>query len=142
MTELLPVGLAMVFVAIAAIHVYWAAGGRWPGTDEESLVQTVMGGQPGTPMPGSAQCLGVVAVLLLAAVLVLGVGGLVSLPLPARALRWAAMLLGGVFALRGAGGLFEARFRPFIRGSRYARLNVRLYSPLCLLLSLGVWLLL
>lgn len=139
---LLALGVAVVLLAIAAIHIYWAVGGWWPGSDEESLVQTVMGGPPGTPMPGSAACLGVAAVFLAAALLVLHLGGVAKLPVLPLIARPAAGVLGGILALRGAFGFFEERLRPSVGGSRYARLNVCFYSPLCLVLAALVLLLL
>jgi hypothetical protein len=43
-----------------------------------------------------------------------------------------------VFALRGVYGFFDARVRPTTRGSRFERLNVVVYSPLCLGLALAI----
>lgn len=46
---------------------------------------------------------------------------------------WVAVVPAVVFAgLRGVLGFFDTRLRPGTRGSRFARLNVALYSPLCL----------
>lgn len=127
---------ATVLAAIAALHGYWALGGVWPGRDAEGLTQTVVGARPGTPPPGPAACWLVAALLLGGAITVLGAAGVLPLPVPARAVRVAALLGGGVLALRGLLGFADARLRPDIRGSPYARWNVRLYSPLCLVLAL------
>jgi hypothetical protein len=40
-----------------------------------------------------------------------------------------------VFFARGAVGFFAERLQPAVRGSRFARLNVLIYSPLALALS-------
>ncbi|MEW5847790.1 MAG: DUF3995 domain-containing protein, partial [Myxococcota bacterium] len=61
----------------------------------------------------------------------------VALPLPTWLVRLGAFGVAGVLLLRGAVGFAEARLRPEVRGSRYARLNVSLYSPLCLALGAG-----
>jgi hypothetical protein len=127
---------AAVFAALAALHGYWALGGFWPGCDGESLAQTVVGSPPGTPPPGPGPCWLVAALLLGAAATVLAAAGFVSLPVPARAVRWAAFLGAAVLLQRGLLGFVHTRIRPATAGSPFARLNVLLYSPLCLLLSL------
>ena len=128
---------AVMFVAIAALHAYWALGGIWPGQDKESLARTVVGGRP---MPGPSATWVVAALLLAAALTVLAAGGLVALPLPHRLLRGAALLATGLLWLRGLVGFFDFRIRPATVGSPFARLNLYLYSPLCLVLGLLTYL--
>ena len=120
------------FFALAALHLYWAVGGRWPGSDAESLARTVIGGPPGMKMAPPAACIVVAVLLTSAGLLVLAAGDLVALPLPANALRVLVLCVAGVMRLRGLVGFVDERLRPAIRGSRYARLNKRFYSPLCL----------
>lgn len=130
-------GLAAVaFTAIAALHGYWALGGLWPGRDEESLALLVVGGQPGMRMPGRAATWVVVLLLLLAAATVLATGGLVIVPVAERLVRGGAFLGAGVLLLRGILGFFFTWIRPASAASPFARLNVLLYSPLCLALAL------
>lgn len=126
---------AVVLSAIALLHVAWALGVRWPGTDRESLARTVVGGPPGMRMQGPVACLAVAVLLGLAAFLVLAAAGVVPAPLPPTLVRIGAWGATAVLGVRGAGGFFDTRLRPAIRGSRYARLNVVLYSPLCLALA-------
>jgi hypothetical protein len=128
---------ALVLGAVAALHVHWALGGVWPGRDAESLARTVVGGPAGTPMPSPGACLGVALVLLGAAWVLLAASGLVAHLLPSAAVRALAWACAAVFALRGAYGFFDARVRPSTRGSRFERLNVIVYSPLCLGLALA-----
>lgn len=127
---------AALLAAVAALHAYWALGGVWPGRDAESLARTVVGGAPGTRFPGAAATWGVVAALCGAAGVTLGAAGLVALPAPPAVVRGAAYLGGAVLGLRGLAGFVEARLRPSSVGSPYARLNVLVYSPLCLVLAL------
>jgi hypothetical protein len=126
---------ALALALIAAIHVYWAAGGTWPGTDDESLALTVVGGRPGMRAPGAVACMAVAVVVVLAGALVLAAAGLVALPLPPSIVEFGGVGVAGVLLVRGSFGFAEARLRPEIRGSRYARLNVIFYSPLCLALG-------
>lgn len=116
---------------LATLHVYWGLGGAWPARDERGLVEMVVGDTPDMKMPGLFACLVVTALLTLAALAPLSALGWFALPF-ARLMTWGAA---AVLALRGIGGLFETRFRPQIVGRPYARLNVRLYSPLCLALA-------
>lgn len=122
-------------IMIAALHIAWALGWKWPGHDEESLARLVVGGPSGMRFPSAAAC-GIVAVLLcVAATLVLGQQRILALPLP----RWLVQLgtagVAAVLGLRGIGGFFDQRLRPQIKGSPFVRLNLWLYSPLCLILA-------
>jgi hypothetical protein len=122
---LVPAALA----AIAAIHAAWALGWRWPGHDDESLAERVVGASAELP---SEPLTWVVAGLLgaaAAAVAAVGSGR------QKRLVRAAAWSVAGVLLLRGAayipidliGGL----------ETEYARLDLAIYSPLCLALGLG-----
>ncbi|MEW5854033.1 MAG: DUF3995 domain-containing protein, partial [Myxococcota bacterium] len=66
MSAVLALATAVALALVAALHVYWAAGGKWPGTDDESLARTVVGGPPGMRAPGPAACLAVALVLAVA----------------------------------------------------------------------------
>lgn len=134
MNDIVPLAALLAsfsLIALCALHVYWGVGGRWPGHDERSLVELVVGDSPAMRMPGLGPCLVVAALLFAAGLAPLAAQGWMPLPLG----RIAALGAAGVLALRGLGGLFETRFRPQIVGRPYARLNLRLYSPLCLLLA-------
>jgi hypothetical protein len=125
-----------ILAGIAALHVYWALGGLWPGHDRASLASTVIGGPASTRLPSPAATLLVALALACSAALVLRAGGWISvaaLPQPlARAGGW---IVAGVLLLRGVGGLFEVFLRSSIGGTPYAYWNRVLYSPLCLGLS-------
>jgi hypothetical protein len=111
--------VALVLAAIAGLHVYWAAGGLWPGRDRRELADKVIGP---VDMPAMLPCLVVAAALLVAAVLV-----------ATRApLAWG---VAAVLGLRGVYGFVEARLRPSVLTTPYHRLSTRFYSPLCLALA-------
>ncbi len=126
---------ASVLAALALLHVYWARGGHWPGHDEASLAKTVVG-EPGSErMPGALACFAVAIALAIAATLPLASQGFLDVPVAAGWRRGLTLLAAGVFALRGVGGFFEARFRRGAPVEPFYRLNRRLYSPLCLALA-------
>lgn len=130
---------AALFAGIAALHGYWAVGGIWPGRDREHLARTVVGGQPGSKMPGPAACWAVAAVLVLAAATVLGAAGLLPLPAPRNLVRGAAFLGSAVLLFRGSEGFVDRWLRPETVGSPFVRLNLWIYSPLCLALAALTW---
>ncbi|WP_018688286.1 DUF3995 domain-containing protein [Ahrensia kielensis] len=43
MTTILALFIFVVLAITALIHIYWALGGLWPGTNEKTLPQTVIG---------------------------------------------------------------------------------------------------
>ena len=127
---------AAAFLVVAGVHAYWALGGLWPGTDTDSLHRTVVGGAPGRYAPGPTATWVVAAMLLGAALTVLGAAGLLPLPVPRPWLRTLALVGAVVLLLRGLQGFVDSRMRPETAGGPFARLNVWFYSPLCLVLAL------
>jgi len=127
---------ATIFLGLAGLHAYWALGGFWPGTDADSLNRTVVGGRSGMRGPGPIATWLVTAILLGAAVTVLGGSGVLTLPMPRAWLRLAAQVGAALLGLRGLEGFIDSRLRPETVGSPFARLNTRIYSPLCLVLAI------
>lgn len=124
---------ALVFLLLAVLHLHWAFGGHWPAQDTRGLARLVVGGQD--RMPGPVACVLVALALLIPAVALLIPKALPTLL--AQGAIWATAL---VLLLRGLEGFFEARFRPAIQGDPYAHWNQRIYSPFCLILSMGMML--
>jgi hypothetical protein len=124
---------------LAALHFYWGLGGRWPGHDDRSLVEMVVGRTRDMKAPDFWACLFVTFALLAAAALVALHGGLLRLSLPdwvrviVQVGFWTAF---AVFAARGVAGFVPAAFR-YAEGTPFARLNLLLYSPLCLAIAAG-----
>ncbi|CAN5307850.1 DUF3995 domain-containing protein [soil metagenome] len=126
--------LAATLLALAGIHLYWGFGGRWPGHDEASMVEHVVGRTRGMRAPGLAAS----AVVALA----LAAGGAVVLASltptawngPLRAARWGLFT---VFAGRGLASYVPPVFR-YAEGTPFATLNRRAYGPLCLAIALGL----
>jgi hypothetical protein len=122
---LVPAGLA----ALAAMHAAWALGWRWPGHDDESLAERVVGA--GAELPPDPLTWAVAGLLGAGAAVVAAVGS----GRRDRLVRAAAWSVAGVLLVRGAayipidlaGGL----------ETEYARLDLAIYSPLSLALGLG-----
>ena len=126
--------LCLLLCSIALVHISWAMGGFWPGTDKASLKSKVVGGPPGQPFPSPLACIVVAGMAVLAAGLALALGGLEGWPPPATVSRlgWGASAL---FLLRGLLGLGMHRFSFWRESREFNDLNRRIYSPLCLLIA-------
>lgn len=125
---------SVTMLAIGALHAIWATGSPWPARTRDGLAATVLGAH--TAVPGPAACLAVTGALTGAAALLqahvrpTGLGRLLPFGLVDLGVRTA----GGVLALRGAAGLIGSSVSGR-SGQPYRRLDLLLYSPLCLALA-------
>jgi len=117
--------------ALATLHLYWAAGGR-AGWD--AAIPT----RNGAPLlrPGPGITLLVALGLAALAILVLWRDGALSLPLPFVIARVVTPLAALVFLLRAIGDFRTVGWSKRLRGSRFARMDDILYSPMCLTLAI------
>jgi hypothetical protein len=128
--------LTGVLLAISALHVYWGAGGFWPGKDAGTCARTVVGVQGIDEMPGVVPSFAVAVALLMLAWIALAQAGAIGWPFSAWLLRVATIGAAAVFLLRGVAGYLPVWRRHF-REQPFAMLNSRYYSPLCLVLGTG-----
>lgn len=131
--EILPIFLVGVFVALALVHVYWGFGGH---TAWIAALPEVEGRPAFTP--SVAATFTVAGGLFGFAGLVAGTAGLVELPISRPAQSWLCFGLSAVFLLRAVGDFRLVGFFKKVRGTRFARMDSALYSPLCLAISAGV----
>jgi len=129
----LALALVLVFTLLALLHVYWAMGGETPGIAGVPEV----GGRPAFH-PSAAMTLLVAGALAACAVLVAVAGDLVAVALPAPLVRWSISGLALVFGLRAIGDFRLVGFFKRVRGTRFARLDTLVYSPLCLAIAAGL----
>jgi Protein of unknown function (DUF3995) len=116
--------LGLILGGLAILHVYWAAGGRWGA---EAAVPELSSGKPRF-RPGPGACLAVAVMLSIGALCAI-------LPFDAwwRILALRAMAV--VFGLRAIGDFRYVGFFKRVTRSRFATLDTRFYSPLCVLLA-------
>jgi hypothetical protein len=121
---------ALALTGLAGLHAFWACGGLWPGDDQASLGETVVG--PGVELPPSRAVWAVAGLLGASAA---AVATTTALREPPKLARMMTRVTGGVLLSRGVGGIPLS----LIHGldTRFGRLNAVLYSPLCLALSRG-----
>jgi hypothetical protein len=131
MTMLVAYAVVLVLVVLSLLHVAWAFGWR---SGFDAAIPEVAGKK--TLNPSRAMTLGVAALLAIAATIVAMRGDIVAAPSSwtARVGTWAIAF---VFAARAIGegrtvGLFKR-----VRGTRFARWDTWLYSPLCAALAIG-----
>ena len=89
-------------------------------------------------VPSTRATVAVGVVLLLFAGLVAATGRLVEVGASPRLLSWLSLALALGLLARAIGEFRYVGFFKRVRGSRFARLDTWVYSPLCLLLALGV----
>ncbi len=128
--------LALVLLAAAALHAYWGLGGVWPGTDPASCARAVVGAAGATAMPGPGPSFAVAAALCLSAVVALVMGRVIASPFPFVIPGLAAPAITLVFLGRSIAG-YTPIWRRLTPLQPFARLDRRLYSPLCLLIGAG-----
>lgn len=133
MNKLLPLAVCLAFLGLAVWHFYMAL----------VVASGVTGAVPsveGKPLfvPTRTATAGVGVVLLLFAVLVAGTARLVSVGLPAVVLSWLSYALAVGLLARAIGEFRYVGFFKRVRGTKFARRDTLLYSPLCLLLAVAV----
>lgn len=126
--------LAAALFALAGIHLYWGFGGRWPGHDETSMVEHVVGRTRGMRAPGFLASAAVALALAAGGVLVLAALTSTAWDPWLKSARWG---LFAVFAGRGLAAYVPPVFR-YAEGTPFATLNRRAYGPLCLAIALGI----
>jgi hypothetical protein len=133
MQTTIAIALCVVFVVLALWHVHMA---RAPATGVSGAVPSV----DGKPLfkPSRNATLGVAAVLLLFAALVASTAGLIATGLPRILLTWLSYALAAGLLARAIGEFRYLGFFKRVRGTRFATLDSWVYSPVCLVLAIGV----
>lgn len=126
------VAIAILLGALALQHVYWAVAGVGGG----SVAIPEVAGRPAFT-PSRVATFGVAAALGVAVALVLARGGHLSLPVPPRLVQAGTTVVGILFVLRAVGDFRLIGFFKRVRGSRFARWDTCLFSPLSLAIGLG-----
>ncbi|CAA9419635.1 MAG: hypothetical protein AVDCRST_MAG51-1923 [uncultured Ramlibacter sp.] len=133
MTTLLALAVCATFLVLAGWHFYMAF---LPLAGESGAVPSV-GGKP-VFVPTMRATIGVGLVLTAFAGLVATTAGFLPIPLPGLLLTWLMYGLALGLLARAIGEFRYVGFFKRVRGSRFARLDTWVYSPLCLLLAAGV----
>lgn len=131
--------LVVVLMLIAGLHIHWGLGGFWPGRDGTTLVERVVGRTPGMKPPSPVACFLVALGMIVTTVAVMVRCTVIVLPpevnLSAAILVWIAAI---TFIIRGILGFFLPVFS-YAKGTPFFKLNLLIYSPLCLGLGYGLF---
>ena len=132
--DIIAVGLTLVLLSLAAVHVYWAARG----------VRTSVGipsRRDGTPvfLPGRVATLSVALALGIAAFLVVGRAQLLDVGLPPLVLRVGVWGVAATFAARTVGEFRYVGFFKRVRGTPFAQWDTRVFTPLCAAIALATF---
>jgi hypothetical protein len=125
--------VSLAFVALAVWHFYMALV---PGSGRHSAVPTVEGRPLFVPSRKATAAVGVA--MLFFAGLVAATAGMVSVALPPVALSGLCCALALGLLARAVGEFKYVGFFKRVRGSRFATLDTLIYSPMCVLLAMGV----
>ena len=115
-------------VSVAHLHFYWAFGGHWgidyalPKSDTQTLAK-----------PGRAITVAVALFLFFCAGMILVRLGLFGFSRSITA--WIDAALAVLFFLRALGGFIPIGFLIKLKGSKFAFMDLRVYSPLCFFLA-------
>ena len=132
MIKLLAILLVGVFALLALVHVYWALAAR--ATRSAALPE--IDGRAAF-VPSRMVTLAVALALTACALLVAATSGLAPPLLPLRMLCWLMFALALVLLARAIGDFRLVGFFKRVTGTRFARLDSAVYSPLSLLLAMG-----
>ena len=129
--------LSTILFSLGALHIYWALGGSWgfstavPSKDGKALFN-----------PSPLATIFVALALFTASLIVIGRIGLLTkfIQIP-FIFYWGTWGIAVVFLLRAIGEFNYVGFFKKHKSSRFASLDTRFYSPLCLFIALGAFLL-
>ena len=139
MTFVLAQWLVTIFAVISLIHVYWALGGQWaavaavPQVPEEGGARS----RPAFKPSGWLTLLVAFGLLLIAVLVCLRVGWWVP-TVPHQSLQWVISAIAMLMFARAIGDSNLVGFFKQVKGSKFARLDTWVYSPLCVVLGGGL----
>jgi hypothetical protein len=135
MIKYLGVIVAVVFAVLALIHVYWAVGGSFGSS---AGVPTIDGKR--TFEPTATATLLVAAALFAAMLVILGQIGFWGNFIPQTVFRMMTLIISLVFLMRAIGDFSSVGFFKQIKDTPFAYWDTRLYSPLCLFITIAAFL--
>lgn len=132
MTTFFSIINASILLIISLLHVYWGFGGRW------GIAQSLPTNEQGETVlkPDAMACFIVAVGLLGMSVYVFGFSKMINLPLPNIVSQYGIWVIAFIFLARAMGDFKYVGFSKKIKSTRFAELDTRYYSPLCLYLGL------
>jgi hypothetical protein len=130
--RILAASLIAIFVALSALHVFWAAGGRAGGA-------AAIPRDAGRPLltPSTLSTLAVAAALVAAGLVVAAAAGWLGRGMPVRVGQPLAYVLALVFAVRAVGDFRYVGFFKAMGDEPFRSWDNWLFSPLCLAIAVA-----
>ncbi len=122
---------SIIFLALAIIHFNWVAGNKW-GFDE-ALPTNERGERVLNPKKIDSAIVGFG--LLLFCVFYFFKSSIVDLHLPALVLNYAGWVISTIFIVRAIGDFKYIGFFKKVKQTPFAKMDTKVYSPLCLFLG-------
>lgn len=128
--------VAQFYLIFAILHVYWAMGGHCG-------LKAAVPQQDGKPVfkPGRSATLAVAIALGACAALLLIWLGAIPIDIPVPFLRIGLALIATAMLLRAIGDFRYVGLFKRLRGGQFGLMDTLLYTPLCILISAVLWLL-
>lgn len=127
--------VASVGLALAGLlHCVWVFS-TWPLSSRDEYARVVVGVQDETRAPSASLTLTVALLLLMASYLVAARSDLTPYGGPAWITGVGVWVIAVVLLIRGTGGLVVSGFGLGNTPPEFARWDLRIYSPLCLILG-------
>lgn len=133
MTILLGFINTIIFILLAAIHIYWGIGGKWGS--KQALPQNI-GRENPVFLPGMVACFVMALGLFSMAILTLNQAEIININLPNALKNYGMYAIGVIFLLRALGDFKYVGFFKRIKNTEFGRLDTQLYAPLCLYLGI------
>ena len=123
---------ASILLIISLLHAYWMLGGRW------GLAQSLPTNEQGETVlkPDAIACFIVAVGLLSMSVYVFSFSKIINLHLPNVVSKYGIWVIALIFLARAIGDFKYVGFFKKIKNTRFAELDSRFYTPLCLYLGL------
>ena len=118
---------------LSGFHFYWLFGGKWGG---DQVFPTKNNNSPPITIP-KLPTLIVAFGLWFIGLIYLNKSGLVSISFPDWLIRYGAWFIPCIFILRAIGEFKYVGFFKKIKGTKFAKADTKLFSPLCLFIGLA-----
>ena len=133
--NIFPLTNILILLAISGIHFFWAFGGHWGAdaaipTNKEGKIML---------SPDVFATLIVAFGVLAMALLHLEKVQIISLPIPNWINTYGLKIIAGIFLIRAIGEFRYVGFFKKIKNTKFANLDTKYYSPLCLILSINAF---
>ena len=124
--------LLIIFLFLAIIHIYWGLGGKW-GND--AAIPTNENNEK-VINPKLSECFTVAIILFLFSFFVLKKLDLITFIIPNWIQEYSLWCISILFIIRAIGDFNYVGFFKKIKTTKFAQMDTKYFSPLCLLIAL------